>query len=84
MPHFIDSALLGSAIALAVILNVSPLRDAWLAAKIGALIAYIGLGSVALRRSRTKKQKAVAFAAALCVVTYIVLAAVTWSALPLG
>lgn len=82
VPHVVDTVLLGSALGLAMVLAVSPFHDAWLAAKIGALIAYIVLGSVALRRGRTKRQRAIAFAAALCVITYILAVAVTRSPRP--
>ena len=49
LPHVIDSLLLGSAIGMLLIWQVSPLQLSWLSAKIIALLVYIGLGMVALR-----------------------------------
>jgi len=77
VPHVVDSVLLASAVGLAATLGVAPGRDAWLTAKVVALIAYIVLGSFALRRGRTRKEKAAAFAAALLVFGYIVSVALT-------
>ena len=53
-PHLVDTTLLVSAVALAWTLRVSPLTDAWLAAKLIGLLAYVGLGLVALRFGRTR------------------------------
>lgn len=81
VPHAIDTLLLGSALWLAWQLG----RDGtsgWLAAKVVALLAYIGLGMVALRRGKTLRTRCVAFAAALAVFGYIVAVALTKS--PLG
>ncbi len=71
-PHVVDTALLASALWLAWFLGASPLEQPWLAAKIAALFAYIGLGMVALRRGRSKGVRAAAFVAALAVALYIV------------
>ena len=40
-PHVVDSLLLLAGIALALIIRQYPFRDAWLTAKLLALIAYI-------------------------------------------
>ena len=59
-PHLVDTTLLVSAVALAWTLRVSPLTDAWLAAKLIGLLAYVGLGLVALRFGRTRAVRATA------------------------
>jgi uncharacterized membrane protein SirB2 len=76
-PHAIDTVLLASAIAMAVLARLSPLAQPWLAAKIVALLVYIVLGSLALRRARTRARRAAAFAGALLTFVYIVGVALT-------
>ena len=76
-PHSIDTVLLLSAIALAWQLGVTPFNAPWLAAKIGALLLYIGLGMLAFRFARTTAQRLAAWLAALLGFSYIVAAAIT-------
>lgn len=76
-PHVIDTALLASAITMAVLAQLSPLAHPWLAAKIVALLVYIVLGSLALRRARTRAGRAAAFAGAVLTFGYIVGVALT-------
>ena len=76
-PHIIDTVLLVSAIVLASQWGLAALQMPWLLAKIVALIVYILLGMVALRRGRTKSARVVAWLAALVVFAYIVAVAVT-------
>lgn len=76
-PHVIDTVLLGSAITLAVWSSQYPVAQSWLSAKVIALIAYILLGTVALKRGRTKAVRATAFAGALLVFAYILKVALT-------
>jgi uncharacterized membrane protein SirB2 len=72
VPHVNDTALLASGFSLAVLLGQYPLVDGWLTAKLVALLAYIGLGTVALRRGRSKRARVTAWIAALAVFGYIV------------
>jgi uncharacterized membrane protein SirB2 len=65
LPHVIDTLLLGSALALLMVLHLSPLTQPWLGAKIIALLLYIGLGMVALRFGRSKKIRVSAYLMAL-------------------
>jgi uncharacterized membrane protein SirB2 len=81
VPHVIDTLLLASALWLAWQLGADGTR-AWLGAKVIALVAYIVLGSIALKRGRTRTVRAAAFAAALVTFAYIVSVAVAKS--PLG
>jgi len=78
-PHVVDTALLSSAIVLAWMAGAVPLRDAWLTAKVLGLLVYIVLGSIALKRGRTRAQRAIAGVLALLVFAFIVSAAVTKS-----
>jgi len=78
-PHLIDSLLLISAITLAVQWSLSPLQQPWLAAKIGALLLYILLGSIALKYGPTRAMRASAWLAGLTCYVYIVSCALTKS-----
>lgn len=80
-PHFVDTALLVSAIWLAVQLGFSPASSPWLAAKIIALLLYIGLGFVALRLGKTLQLRVMAWVAAMLVFSYIVAVAMSKSPL---
>ena len=83
LPHLVDTALLASAITLAVWSGQSPGSQPWLAAKLCALLAYIVLGTIALKRGRTPATRGAAFAGAVLVFAYIVAVAVTKQAWPL-
>jgi uncharacterized membrane protein SirB2 len=71
-PHLIDTALLGSAISMAVISAQYPFSQDWLTAKLWGLLAYILCGTLALKRGRSKKQRAVFLMAALLIFLYMV------------
>jgi uncharacterized membrane protein SirB2 len=71
-PHVVDTVLLASAIALAALLHQYPFVDGWLTAKVLALLAYIVLGSIALKRGPTRSIRAVAWIGALMVLAYII------------
>ena len=77
LPHVIDSLLLASAVALAWWGGWSPAASPWLGAKIGALAAYIVLGSVALKYGPNRLVRLAALVAALGCFAYIVATAVT-------
>jgi len=76
-PHVVDTILLLSAIWLAWSLRQVPFVQGWVTAKVVALVVYIVLGAVALRRGRTKAVRATAFAGALLTAAYIVSVAAT-------
>lgn len=78
-PHVIDTVLLGSAVAMAVMSSQYPFAQPWLTAKFFGLLAYILLGMMALKRGRTKAQRAAWFSAALLSFAYIVSVALTRS-----
>ena len=84
LPHVVDTVLLASAIALAVMIRQYPLAHDWLTAKVFGLIAYIVLGTIALKRGRTRAVRITAFWSALLVFAYIVAVAITKSVVPYG
>ncbi len=81
-PHAVDTVLLTSAITLAWQLGISPLSAPWLAAKIVALMLYIVIGSVALKRGSTKRIRLIAWLTAQLVFFYLVSVAVTHNPAP--
>lgn len=76
-PHVVDTVLLTSAIALAIMIQQDPIANSWLSAKVGGLLLYIGLGMVALRFGKTRKARIFAWIAAQIVFFYIVLVALS-------
>ena len=81
VPHIVDTLLLVSAIGLVVWSSQYPGEQSWLTAKVVALVGYIALGVIALKRGRTKQVRVAAFAGALACFAYIVAVAVTKSPL---
>jgi len=77
LPHLIDTFLLASAVCLTLILNQFPFIDAWLTAKFFALILYIILGTIALKRGRTRFIRIGALVASICVFILIVAVALS-------
>lgn len=75
-PHIVDTVLLVSAITLAWQLALSPLAAPWLMAKIIALLLYIVLGTIALKRGKTLRIRLGFWIAAQLVFLYIVLTAI--------
>ena len=71
-PHIIDTILLSSAVILTLIIEQYPIANSWLTIKLIFLLLYIILGSIALKRGKTKTQRAIAFIAALCTFSFIV------------
>jgi uncharacterized membrane protein SirB2 len=81
-PIAVDTVLLTTALMLMNIIRQYPFQSAWLTAKIGLLVAYMVLGSIALRYGRTKRIRVVALMAALATVGFLVTVARTHQ--PLG
>ena len=81
-PHLLDTLLLASAIAVAVVGAFNPLRTPWLATKIVLLLGYIVAGAIALRRGRTPAQRRAGFAIALLLLAALFATALTKA--PLG
>ena len=80
-PHINDTILLVSAIFLVILSAQYPGPIAWLNAKIIALLIYIILGTVALKRGTTKIIRIVAWCAAILIYSYIIIVAYSKTAL---
>ncbi len=78
----IDSALLGAALTLLHILQLNPFAVGWLSTKIVLLLAYIVLGTFALKRARTVAGRAACFFGAVVCLAFMVSVAVAHH--PLG
>ncbi len=72
LPHVIDTVFLASGVAMLFMLSLNPFKVDWLVAKFVALLAYIVLGTIALKRGRTRRVRALAAIAAIVVFAYIV------------
>lgn len=81
LPRFNDSLLLAAAVGLVTLSGQYPLVHAWLTAKVLALLAYIGFGTLALRARRVWVRRSAGLAA-LSTALYIVSVALTKD--PLG
>ncbi len=77
LPHLVDTTLLAAAVAMLAIARLDPRDAPWLLAKIIALLVYIVLGAIALKRGRTRTIRAAAYAGALATLGYIAMVAVT-------
>lgn len=82
LPHVNDTFLLVSGLTMATIIQQYPLADGWLSAKLFALLSYIVLGSIALKRGRTRGMRIWAGPAAIICYLYIISAALSRSSLP--
>lgn len=76
LPHAVDTLLLASALWLLSVLHLPFFQTPWLVAKVAGLVAYITLGTLALRPGRSRGVRVAAFVAALVTVGWIVSVAV--------
>ncbi|MGD8829541.1 MAG: SirB2 family protein [Pseudomonadales bacterium] len=81
-PHLVDTLLLALGVTLAFRIGAS-LADPWLAAKMSALLGYIGFGVLAMR-GPTRSWKTAGFVAALGFLAYLFAVAYTRSPWPLA
>lgn len=72
LSYAVDTVLLTTALMLTTVIRQYPFAVDWLTAKVMLLVAYIVLGSIALKRGRTRRVRAVAFVAALATVAFLV------------
>lgn len=77
VPHLVDSTLFFSGLAMVIVYQWYPTQHDWLATKLAALLLYIGLGFIALR-----KGSAIAALAAVITFTYIVAVALSKQPIP--
>ena len=80
-PHVVDALFLLTGIAMVYLLSLPVMRTPWLLAKFVALLAYIVLGAIALRRGPTIQVRLIAFVGALSAFAYVVGAALSKSPL---
>lgn len=80
LPHVVDTVFLLSGVAMLFLLSLNPFTQVWLNAKFAGLLAYIVLGTIALRRGPTRTIRGVAFVAAVLVFAWVAGVARTHSA----
>ena len=69
--YLIDTTLLTFALMLMTVIHQYPFVSGWLSMKVALLVVYVLLGSIALKRGRTRQVRAVAFVAALLTVAFL-------------
>lgn len=79
LPHIIDTVFLLAGIGLIMTLHLQVMQNSWLLMKIAALIVYIVLGTIALKRGATRKIRVTAFMLAVLTFAYIAGVALTKS-----
>ncbi len=72
LPHVIDTFLLLGGVSLALILSLNPVLVPWLGVKLLLLIAYVVLGTYALKRAKTRAGQVAFFVAAVGVFAQMV------------
>ena len=68
----IDTVLLAAGVTLMFVIHQYPFVDGWLTAKLVLLVVYIVLGTLALKRARTRGLRATCYLLALATFAYIV------------
>ena len=71
LPHAVDTVLLTTALMLTTVIRQFPFSTGWLTMKVLLLVVYIVLGSIALKRGRTRRIRVAAFVAALLTVAFL-------------
>jgi len=71
LPHAVDTVLLTTALMLTTVIRQFPFSTDWLTMKVLLLVVYIVLGSIALKRGRTRRIRIAAFLAALLTVAFL-------------
>ncbi|MBP6019197.1 MAG: SirB2 family protein [Burkholderiaceae bacterium] len=69
LPHVIDTVLLVCGVILAAMIGPN---QPWILAKVIALIAYIGVGTIAIKRGKTPRSRGFAAIVAVAIFFYIV------------
>ena len=80
LPHIVDTVFLLAGIGLIMSLHLPVLLPGWLQIKLAGLLLYIVLGTIALKRGKTKRIRAIAFALALITFAYVAGVALSKSA----
>ena len=82
LSYAVDTVLLTAALMLVTILPHAMFANGWLTVKLVLLVVYVGLGSFALKRGRTPRQRRGCYVAALSV--YAFMFSIAWVHHPLG
>lgn len=82
LSYTIDTTLLTAALMLLTALKLNPFAVPWLSVKLALLVVYVVLGSLALKRARSRRARAGFFLAALA--TYAFMYFVARAHHPLG
>ncbi|KAA0910710.1 SirB2 family protein [Pusillimonas sp. ANT_WB101] len=69
LPHIIDTILLVAGVTLAAVIGP---EQPWILAKIVGLLFYIGVGTIAIKRGKTPKSRAIAAIIAIAIFAYII------------
>jgi uncharacterized membrane protein SirB2 len=70
--YCIDTLLLTAALMLTSVVHQYPFGNGWLTMKVALLVVYVVLGSIALKRGRTRRIRIAALVAALLTVGFLV------------
>lgn len=82
LSYTIDTVLLTAALMLLTALKLNPFVIPWLSVKLALLVLYVALGSLALKRARKPRGRALSYAAALVTFAFMYFVARTHH--PLG
>lgn len=83
LPHVIDTLLLAAGLTAAVMIRQYPFVADWVTAKVLGLIAYIILGTLALKRGKTRGRRVGFWVASIATFGYIVAVAIAKNPNPL-
>src|SRR3546814_7820767 len=75
LSYSIDTTLLTAALMLLTILPASMFANGWLTLKLVLLVVYVVLGTLALKRGKTRRVRAISFVAALLTYGYMLVVA---------
>ncbi|MEX2524176.1 MAG: SirB2 family protein [Gammaproteobacteria bacterium] len=81
-PHIVDTFLLASGLWMAIRYYSAFYYQPWLLVKLAAIVAYIVLGAIAIKRGRTKMIRILAFLGSLLILAYIFSVAVNKTPVP--
>ena len=71
LSYTIDTVLLTAALMLLTALKLNPFVVPWLSVKLALLVLYVVLGSLALKRARSRRARALYYAAALATFAFM-------------
>lgn len=71
LSYTIDTVLLTAALMLLTALKLNPFVVPWLSVKLALLVLYVVLGSLALKRARSRRSRALFYVAALATFAFM-------------